>query len=49
MKPNIAMLSFSNFGSSNTETSKKIREAVSYIHRHFPHVVLDGEFKQILH
>ncbi|MGB1283049.1 MAG: NADP-dependent malic enzyme [Polaribacter sp.] len=43
MKPNIAMLSFSNFGSSNTETSKKIREAVSYIHRHFPHVVIDGE------
>ena len=27
MKPNIAMLGFSNFGSSNTETSKKIREA----------------------
>ncbi len=43
MKPNVAMLSFSNFGSSNTETSKKIREAVSYIHRHFPHAVVDGE------
>ena len=45
MKPNVAMLSFSNFGSSNTETSKKIREAVSYIHRHFPHVVIDGEIQ----
>ena len=45
MKPNVAMLSFSNFGSSNTETSKKIREAVSYIHRHFPDAVVDGEIQ----
>ena len=45
MKPNIAMLSFSNFGSSNSESSKKIRDAVSYIHRHFPHVVIDGELQ----
>ena len=45
MKPNIAMLSFSNFGSSNGETSKKIQEAVSYIHRHFPHVNVDGELQ----
>ncbi|GAB7255595.1 NADP-dependent malic enzyme [Polaribacter sp. OB-PA-B3] len=43
MKPNIAMLSYSNFGSSSSETSKKIREAVSYIHRHFPETVIDGE------
>ncbi|QTD36605.1 NADP-dependent malic enzyme [Polaribacter batillariae] len=45
IKPNIAMLSYSNFGSSNSETSKKIREAVSYIHRHFPKVVIDGEIQ----
>ncbi|WP_439131742.1 NADP-dependent malic enzyme [Polaribacter sp.] len=45
MKPHVAMLSFSNFGSSNTETSKKIREAVSYIHRHFPDAVVDGEIQ----
>ncbi|AQS94664.1 MULTISPECIES: NADP-dependent malic enzyme [Polaribacter] len=43
MKPNIAMLSYSNFGSSTSETSKKIREAVSYVHRHFPETVIDGE------
>jgi len=42
MKPHVAMLSFSNFGSSNSESSKKISEAVSYIHRHFPKVVVDG-------
>jgi malate dehydrogenase (oxaloacetate-decarboxylating)(NADP+) len=45
MTPNIAMLSYSNFGSSNSETSKKIREAVSYIHRYFPDTVIDGEIQ----
>ena len=45
MKPNVAMLSFSNFGSSKSESSQKIREAVSYIHRHFPNVVIDGELQ----
>jgi malate dehydrogenase (oxaloacetate-decarboxylating)(NADP+) len=45
MKPNIAMLSYSNFGSTNSETSKKIREAVSYIHRYFPDTVIDGEIQ----
>ena len=45
MKPNIAMLSFSNFGSSNSESSKKIQDAVSYIHRHFPNVNIDGELQ----
>ncbi len=45
MKPNIAMLSFSNFGSTNSESSKKIQDAVSYIHRHFPQVVIDGELQ----
>ncbi len=45
MKPNTAMLSFSNFGSSNSESSKKIQEAISYIHRHFPHVIIDGELQ----
>ncbi|QOD59973.1 NADP-dependent malic enzyme [Polaribacter haliotis] len=45
VSPNIAMLSYSNFGSSNSDTSKKIREAVSYIHRNFPKVVIDGEIQ----
>jgi malate dehydrogenase (oxaloacetate-decarboxylating)(NADP+) len=45
MQPNIAMLSYSNFGSSNSETSKKIREAVAYTHRHFPNTVIDGEIQ----
>ncbi|CAM1350584.1 NADP-dependent malic enzyme [Tenacibaculum insulae] len=45
MKPHIAMLGFSNFGSSNSESSKKIREAVSYIHRYHPNVIVDGELQ----
>ena len=45
MKPNIAMLSFSNFGSTNSESSRKIQDAISYIHRHFPHVNIDGELQ----
>ncbi len=45
MKPNIAMLGFSNFGSAKSESSAKIREAVAYIHRNFPNVVVDGELQ----
>ncbi|RCS28371.1 NADP-dependent malic enzyme [Polaribacter sp. WD7] len=45
MKPNMAMVSFSNFGSSNSETSKKINEAIGYLHRHFPDTVIDGELQ----
>ncbi|MGJ8759523.1 MULTISPECIES: NADP-dependent malic enzyme [unclassified Polaribacter] len=45
MKPNMAMVSFSNFGSSSSETSKKITEAVSYLHRHFPDTIIDGELQ----
>jgi malate dehydrogenase (oxaloacetate-decarboxylating)(NADP+) len=43
--PNIAMLSYSNFGASKDENSTKIAEAVSYIHRYFPKVVIDGEIQ----
>ena len=45
MKANMAMVSFSNFGSSNSEAATKIREAVSYLHRYFPDTVVDGELQ----
>jgi len=45
IKPNIAMLSYSNFGASNTENSKKIAEAIKDIHSNFPNVVIDGELQ----
>ncbi len=45
MKPNIAMLSFSNFGSSESEEAKKVRDAISFIHRYYPNVVIDGDLQ----
>ena len=45
MNPNVAMLSYSNFGSSKEPTAQKIRKAVSYIHENYPHVVVDGELQ----
>lgn len=45
MKPKVAMLSFSNFGSTKSETSIKIREAVAYMHRNYPDLIVDGELQ----
>jgi len=42
VKPNIAMLSFSNFGSSPSAETKKIDEAVKFIHDNYPNVIVDG-------
>ena len=43
IKPNIAVLSYSNFGASQSENSKKIAQAIKYIHRFLPNVIIDGE------
>lgn len=43
IKPNIAMLSYSNFGSTRDANSKKVREAVSLIHKRRPDLTVDGE------
>ena len=45
MEPVIAMVSYSNFGSSESEKASKVREAVSYLHRHFPDLIVDGELQ----
>lgn len=45
LKPNLAMVSFSNFGSSSSDSAKKMSEAVNYLHKYFPHVVIDGELQ----
>ncbi len=45
IKPNIAMLSFSNFGASKNVHSAKIAEAIKDIHENFPNVVIDGELQ----
>jgi len=45
LKPNLAMVSYSNFGSSVSESSMKIKEAVSYLHRFYPDIIIDGELQ----
>ncbi len=40
--PVMAMLSFSNFGSSEYPQAKKVREAVSFLHRYYPSLDVDG-------
>ncbi|MBA5629282.1 NADP-dependent malic enzyme [Moheibacter lacus] len=44
IRPRTAMLSFENF-SARTETSKKVSEAVSILHRLYPDMVVDGEIQ----
>ena len=43
--PVLAMLSYSNFGSSKDQTATKVREAVSYLHRRHPDLSVDGELQ----
>ncbi|MCT4664132.1 MAG: NADP-dependent malic enzyme [Flavobacteriales bacterium] len=45
LKSHIAMLSFSNFGSSDAESSLKIKKAVSLLHKNRPDIVVDGEIQ----
>jgi malate dehydrogenase (oxaloacetate-decarboxylating)(NADP+) len=42
LEPVIAMLSFSNFGSSRFPQAQKVTEAVSILHRSFPDLTVDG-------
>jgi malate dehydrogenase (oxaloacetate-decarboxylating)(NADP+) len=42
LEPNVAMVSYSNFGSSNHPMALKVNEAVKYLHRNFPDLVVDG-------
>ena len=45
MEPIMAMMSYSNFGSSDHETSQKVSHAVSYLHKYYPELVVDGELQ----
>jgi len=44
-QPRIAMLSYSNFGSSNTESAIKVRKATEILQEKYPHLILDGEMQ----
>ena len=43
MTPVTAMVSYSNFGSSNSDKASKASQAVSYLHRNYPDMIVDGE------
>jgi malate dehydrogenase (oxaloacetate-decarboxylating)(NADP+) len=45
MEPVLAMVSFSNFGSSSDESANKVRQAVSYLHENYPDIIVDGEIQ----
>ncbi|MFV5691611.1 NADP-dependent malic enzyme [Flavobacterium sp. LT1R49] len=45
VEPVIAMISYSNFGSSTNESATKVREAVDYLHKNHPEMVIDGEIQ----
>ena len=45
IEPRIAMLSYSNFGSIKSESTKCPREAVKILHRDYPELIVDGEMQ----
>ncbi|MFT4661918.1 MAG: malate dehydrogenase (oxaloacetate-decarboxylating)(NADP+), partial [Patiriisocius sp.] len=45
LKPNIAMLSYSNFGSAQGKDAKKVRKAVKIMHDNHPEVSVDGDIQ----
>jgi malate dehydrogenase (oxaloacetate-decarboxylating)(NADP+) len=45
VEPVIAMVSYSNFGSSTNESAGKVREAVAYLHKYYPDMIIDGELQ----
>jgi len=45
MEPVIAMISYSNFGSSSNESAAKVSQAVSFLHKNHPEILVDGELQ----
>jgi malate dehydrogenase (oxaloacetate-decarboxylating)(NADP+) len=43
LEPSMAMISYANFGSSKNPDAKKVKDAVSYLHKKFPDIQVDGE------
>lgn len=43
--PRIALLSYSNFGSSKGRDAEKMAEAARYLHVHHPELIVDGEIQ----
>ena len=45
IKPRIALLSFSNFGSSDDPNAKRVKEAVGLLQSRYPGMIVDGEIQ----
>jgi malate dehydrogenase (oxaloacetate-decarboxylating)(NADP+) len=45
VKPVVALLSYSNFGSSPGPDSEKMKDAVDMLHRNHPNLIVDGEIQ----
>jgi malate dehydrogenase (oxaloacetate-decarboxylating)(NADP+) len=45
IKPRIALLSYSNFGSNEGDVPEKVRKAVKILHEQHPDIVVDGEMQ----
>ncbi len=45
LEPVIAMISYSNFGSSTNESASKVRAAVKFLHENHPELQVDGEIQ----
>ena len=45
IKPKIALLSYSNFGSVENESPIKVRKAVKYLNQNHPENTVDGEMQ----
>jgi len=44
-KPRVAFVSYSNFGSNPGDIPAKQREAIEYLHKHHPDIIVDGEMQ----
>ena len=45
IEPVTAMISYSNFGSSDNPRAEKVRDAVAYLHKAYPEMIVDGELQ----
>ncbi len=45
IEPVTAMISYSNFGSNENPRAEKVKEAVDYLHKVYPDMIVDGELQ----
>jgi len=43
--PVIAMLSYSNFGADQQGSPQKVHDAINYLHKNYPQIMIDGEMQ----